>query len=114
MVVIYAAGFHIPFIANYIQQKIKSGMTADEVESILKNQKISRHYESCQITINNENKDYFSSCLEKINDLSRAKTNFTAEVSITFMGPAFIHNDFTITFNKEGKVEAVSSAKHWD
>ena len=112
VLVAYLMRCHIPYYAGTLHARIKPGMQASDVVRILNDAALKPAL--CDWR-RKEGQEYFSSnrneCrLPENIDLSQ----FETELTVLFMGPGFLHNEFTVNFEKGGAVSAVSELKHWD
>ncbi len=103
-----AGQFQAPWVARHAHDKIKIGMTGDEVLNALLKPGGYRMY--CLTDLNGKNNPITDDdqCLATISSLPNQQQIKSVRMNLTFMGPVFWHNDFFITFGKEGKVTEVS------
>ena len=104
------AGCQNPFIAHYAHDKIKIGMTGSQVKRVLNG--LGKYYSYCDA--NNGRVLYEDKCGELILSMSNQSEIHSLKMTITFMGPVFTKNDFSIIFGNEGKVQEITPVKSWD
>lgn len=148
-----AGGCHLPFVAKFVHNKIKIGMTTREIVDILRKYKgyhryeililneedskecnrIKPEYEKCINTSDVVDcfvkfQSYRDRCegklihnaeefIRSMDDIANKKFDYAiyeAKTIVLFMGPVFVHNDFKIHFNSQGRVESITPVRHWD
>lgn len=103
---------HVPYFAKKVHTGIQKGMTATEVVKIITNSAIKptlchwRHEGSVKILASNREDCQIPSGLDK----SRSNV----ELTILYMGPGFMHNDFKVTFSDGRIVAAITEFRQWD
>lgn len=125
-----------PLLTGFVYDKIDVGMTASEVQRILLTYKGHHAYviKTCSSVDSDNNliksrwvsewkndcKDKFYEPQEFFNRLKEPAIQKNGRIvtdtyiSVCFIGPGFLKNDFKIYFGLDGKVERVSDVKHWD
>ena len=99
-----------PSHAKALQQKLKPGMSAPEVASVLRANK-DGHY-SVEVSGRNQVRPFTE--FEKIlSEISKEK-DARISINVLFMGPGYLHNEFDVILNSEGIVTSVTSLKQWD
>ena len=104
---------YMPYYYSCVMHaRIKQGMPINDVLQVLTDAAVKptlcqwRHQESQEYFSSNRNECRIPDNI----DPSRFKT----ELTVLFMGPGFLHNDFTVNFEIGGSVSDVSELKHWD
>ncbi len=127
---------YAPLLIGFVYDRINIGMTASEVQRILVTYKGHHAYviKTCS-SLDSDNhliksrwlSEWKNDCKDKLYDsqefFNRLKAPLIetngrevtdAYISVRFIGPGFLKNDFNIYFGIDGKVERVSDVKHWD
>ncbi|MBF0483085.1 MAG: hypothetical protein HQL25_00100 [Candidatus Omnitrophica bacterium] len=102
-----------PLKVRYVHDKIKIGMTGEEVQRVLNGQ--GRYFLHCEGELKERN--FFiatDKCFETVSSLPSQKLIKSVRMNVLFMGPAYWHNEFDITFAENGKVKEISSVRGWD
>lgn len=107
-------GCHMPLVARYAHSKIKIGMSANEVKSSLSG--LGQYHLYCETDKDEKDNAIFDDdkCFELILTLPNQQEIKSVKMSVLFMGPVFWHNDFFITFGKDGKVNDITPVRGWD
>lgn len=112
--ILYFFILRTPLIINKIKNKIKTGQSVEQVLSILNSS--GKKPDLCCWQAQGTN-DYICSN-PKICDFPVDEVNFDGKtkirLTVLFMGPGFIHNDFHILFDSTGTVVSISEVKRWD
>lgn len=114
-IILWDIGIQVPFIANQARSQIKKSMSIAEVTGILTS--YAKPPDICSWEKENADKPIFSTrkqCDFPKEAFLLEKGGKNIKLSITFMGPGFLHNDFQVIFDSSGYVLAVSEVKHWD
>ena len=115
MGILYFFGLHTPFIVNRVKKQIKSGQSVNQVMDILNSSR--KKPDLCCWQIQGT-KDYIcsdpKSCDFPIDQIKFIGTDQETRLTVLFMGPGFIHNDFHVTFGGNGMVASISDVKRWD
>jgi len=113
--ILYFFGLHTPFIVNRVKKQIKSGQSVNQVMDILNS---SRKKPDLCCWQTHGTKDYIcsdpKSCDFPEDQIKFIGTEKEIRLTVLFMGPGFIHNDFHITFDGDGMVVSISDVKRWD
>jgi hypothetical protein len=113
--VLYFFVLRTPVVVNGIKKQIIPGQSVEQVMDILNSSR--KKPDLCCWQIQGT-KDYICSDPKtcefpedqiQFNDMEQ-KTRLT----VLFMGPGFMHNDFHVTFNEKGMVASISDLKRWD
>ena len=99
-----------PSQAKALKQQIKPGMSAAEVASLLRSNKDGRYL--VKVSGRNQVRPFVE--FEKILSETSKQKDTRIVVNVLFMGPGFLHNEFDIILDTEGKVKSVTSLKQWD
>ncbi len=107
------ARFHAPFVARYANGKIKNGMTISEVKQSLNG--LGKYHIYCEVDKKGQVDTLFddAKCEEVISGVLNQHTD-NVRMTVIFMGPVFLKNDFCINFGGDGKVKAVTVVRSWD
>lgn len=113
-VFLMSGNFQAPFVARHVHNKIKIGMTGDEVRDALSGW--GRYHLFCKADVNVKDNTIFrdNKCFATIASLPNQQQIQSVQMTVLFMGPVFWHNDFIITFGSDGKVKQISPVRGWD
>ena len=102
---------HVPYLAKNTYEELKVGMTVNDVMSSVNNGLIKPTLCSWSYDGNNENISSNSNecAIPKGIEINDRVT----ELTILYMGPGFLHNDFDVIFNS-GAVINVTEFRQWD
>lgn len=109
-------GVHTPIVAKYIRSQIEPGMTRDEVVSIVVTNSITKP-DACFWEVDGDNKPFISKraiCNPPEETYMVSGQTKGIKLTVLFMGPGFLHNDFSVKFDSSGKVVVISEIKQWD
>ena len=104
------AGCQSPFVARYAQGKIQNGMTASEVNKVVTD--LGAREVFCNIK--QEELIIGQKCVDLIDSLASQDSIDKAEMTVLFMGPVFLKNDFNVIFGKDRKVLSKTAVRSWD
>ena len=113
--IIYFFILRTPLIVNRIKNQIKAGQLVEKVMSILNSS--GKKPDLCCWQAQGTNEYICSN--PKICDLPTDDVKFDGSgskirLTVLFMGPGFIHNDFHILFDSTGIVVSISEVERWD
>jgi hypothetical protein len=103
---------HVPYFARKVHKGIEKGMTASEVvkivtDSVIKPTLCHWRHEGGEKYLASKRED----CqIPSGIDISRSNV----ELTILYMGPGFMHNDFKVTFSDGRIVTAITEFRQWD
>ena len=108
-------GLRTPLIVKGIKKQIKPGQSVEQVMDVLN--RAGKKPDLCCWQVQGT-KDYICSdpkTCEFPQDQIQFK-NMAQDIRLTvlYMGPGFMHNDFHITFNAVVLVSSISDIKRWD
>ena len=113
--ILFFLGLRTPFLIKGIKKQINPGQSVEQVMDVLN--RAGKKPDLCCWQVQGT-EDYICSdpkTCEFPQDQIQLK-NMEQEIRLTvlFMGPGFMHNDFHITFNGDGLVASISDVKRWD
>jgi hypothetical protein len=113
--ILFFFGLRTPFLIKGIKKQINPGQSVEQVMDVLN--RVGKKPDLCCWQVQGT-EDYICSdpkTCEFPQDQIQLK-NMEQEIRLTvlFMGPGFMHNDFHITFNGDCLVASISDVKRWD
>jgi len=107
-------GIRAPFIAHDTHAQIQINMTGKKVRNILRGS--GENFAYCDIDKDGSVESTMddNQCFETVAALPNQQQIKSVALKVSFMGPAFWHNDFVITFGPDGKVKEISPLIGWD
>lgn len=113
--ILYFFGLRTPLMINGIKKQIKAGQSVEQVMDILN--EAGKKPDLCCWRIQGT-KDYICSDPKKC-DFPKDQIQLNdreqkIRLTVLFMGPGFMHNDFHVTFSGVGMVVSISDVKRWD
>lgn len=115
IVLLWIFGLQVPFIANKARDRVEKGMTIMKVVEIVTS--YSKKPDMCRWEKEGVAGLIYSSrkqCNFSVRDIPLSKHGNAIKLTVLFMGPAFLHNDFQIYFDSSGIVLSITEVKHWD
>ena len=108
-------GLRTPLIVKGIKKQIKPGQSVEQVMDVLNHD--GKKPDLCCWQVQGTN-DYICSdpktCEFPQDQIQFKDMQQETRLTVLFMGPGFLHNDFHITFNSDGLVVSISDNKRWD
>ena len=113
--ILFFFGLRTPFLVKGIKKQIQAGQSVEQVMAVLN--RAGKKPDLCSWQVQGTN-DYICSD-PKTCEFPRDQIQFNRmeqEILLTvlFMGPGFMHNDFHVTFTGDGLVAFISDLKQWD
>lgn len=103
---------HVPYYADMAHARIKHGMQINDVAQVLTDLAVKPTL--CEWR-RMDDQEYFASTRNGCQAPANLNpSQYKTELTVLFMGPGFLHNDFTVKFDKGGSVSDISELKHWD
>jgi hypothetical protein len=99
-----------PSRAKALQRQLKPGMSAAEVALLLRSKKDGRYF--VKVSGRNQVRPFVE--FETVLSETSKQKDTRIVVNVLFMGPGFLHNEFDIILDSEGKVKSVTSLEQWD
>jgi hypothetical protein len=115
IVLLWIFGLQVPFIASKARDRIEKGMTISKVVEIVTS--YSKKPDICTWEKEGVDRAILSSrkqCNFPVQDVPLSSDGKSIKLTVVFMGPAFLHNDFKIYFDSSGSVLSISEVKHLD
>jgi hypothetical protein len=111
-ILLWIAGVDAPFVANRAREAIKPGMAVEQVAELLSS--YGRRPEHCRWMIEGSNKVASRQCAFPREDIPLGREGGGFQLAVTFTGPAFQKNSFSVSFDRHGKVLSISKLEQWD
>jgi len=112
--ILFFFGLHTPFLLKGIKKQIRPGQSIEQVLDVLN--RAGKKPDLCCWEVQGI-EDYLCSDPKTCKfpaDQIQVKGMEQTRLTVLFMGPGFMHNDFHITFNSDGLVASISDVKQWD
>ena len=113
--ILFFFGLRIPLIVKGIKKQIKPGQSIGQVLDVLN--RAGKKPDICCWEVQGI-EDYLCSdpktCEFPADQIPVKGMEQEIRLTVLFMGPGFMHNDFYITFNGDGLVASISDVKQWD
>ncbi|MFQ5994161.1 MAG: hypothetical protein ACE5K1_03630 [Acidiferrobacterales bacterium] len=108
---LWISGAHVPYIANHARNQLKEGLLVNQVTEIVTSYNTKPNF--CIWRLTGTKAPIFSRKREcNFPDEVRENGN-EFQLTVVFMGPIYLHNDFDVHFSGGGKVISVSETRHW-
>jgi len=113
--ILFFFGLRTPLIVNSMKKQIKPGQSIEQVMEMLN--KSGKQPDLCCWQIQGTPEPVCSdpkSCQYPVDHIQFNDRGQETGLTVLYMGPGFIHNDFQVVFNGDGVVESISDVKSWD